>query len=167
MASNVLNLTRVENQSILTEVSHFNVSEQVRSALLLLEERWSEKEMELELELDEYYIEANEELLKQVWINLIDNAIKFSPKGATLSVEAEAKDGVLSFKISNTGSEIPKNKQTKIFNKFYQADESHSTAGNGIGLAIVKRIVALHGGEVGVVSENNTTQFLVKLPEMQ
>ena len=167
MASNVLNLTRVENQSILTEVSRFNVSEQIRSSLLLLEERWSEKEIELELELDEYYIEANEELLKQVWINLIDNAIKFSPKGATLAVEAEKSEGTLLFRISNTGSEIPKDKQTKIFNKFYQADESHSTAGNGIGLAIVKRIVALHGGEVGVVSENNTTQFFVRLPITQ
>ena len=84
MATNVLNLTKVENQAILTDVSHFNLSEQIRSCILLLEDKWTKKNITPELDFDEYYVDANEELLKQVWINLIDNAIKFSPENASV-----------------------------------------------------------------------------------
>ena len=80
MANNVLNLTKVENQTILTNVSSFNLSEQIRSAILLFEEKWTEKSIDLQLDFDEHEIAANEELLKQVWINLIDNAVKFVPQ---------------------------------------------------------------------------------------
>ena len=165
MASNVLSLSKVENQTILTDISKFNLSEQVRSALLLLEEKWSSKEVELQLDFDEFFIEANEELLKQVWINLIDNAVKFVQPGGIVELDVFEKDNVISVIISNTGSEIPHDKIEKIFNKFYQADESHSTHGNGIGLAIVKRIVDLHKGEISVVSENGRTSFTVMLPK--
>ena len=167
MANNVLSLTKVENQSILSDVSSFNLSEQVRSAVLLLEEKWTGKNIELQLDFEEYTIEGNEELLKQVWINLIDNAVKFSPNNATVSIDVVREDSVLWVKIGNTGSKIPSEKLNRIFNKFYQADESHSTQGNGIGLAIVKRIVELHKGSIEVVSENDETVFTVKLPERQ
>ena len=167
MASNVLNLSKVENQTILTDVSTFNISEQVRSAVLLLEEKWTGKNIDLQLDFDEFNVEANEEMLKQVWINLIDNAIKFAPRCGTVKLEVVEKGNALSVKISNTGSEIPLDKQDKIFNKFYQADESHATKGNGIGLAIVKRIVDLHSGSVGVTSANGVTAFTVTLPKKQ
>jgi len=167
MASNVLNLTKVENQTILTDVSRFNLSEQVRSAVLLLEEKWTGKNIDLQLDFDEYIIEANEELLKQVWINLIDNAVKFVPRCGTVELDVLEEGERLCVRISNTGSEIPPEKQKKIFNKFYQADESHATQGNGIGLAIVQRIVTLHGGEISVKSENGVTAFTVKLPKKQ
>ena len=167
MASNVLNLSKVENQTILTDVSTFNLSEQVRSAVLLLEEKWTGKNIDLQLDFDEFNVEANEEMLKQVWINLIDNAIKFAPRCGTVKLEVVEKGNALSVKISNTGSEIPPEKLDKIFNKFYQADESHATKGNGIGLAIVKRIVDLHSGSVGVTSANGVTAFTVTLPKKQ
>ena len=167
MATNVLNLTKVENQTILTSVTKYNVSEQVRTCVLLLENQWSEKNIELSLDFDEYELEANEELLKQVFINLIDNAIKFSPVGATVSVEIENWASELSFVIKNTGVTIPPEKIDKIFNKFYQTDESHSAKGNGVGLAIVKKIVKLHYGNVSVKSENGETQFRVTLPKEQ
>ena len=167
MASNVLNLTKVENQTILTGVTHFNLSEQVRSAILLLEEKWTSKNIDLQLNFDEHMVEANEEFLKQVWINLIDNAIKFAHDGGMVGIEINDKDRYLLVKISNTGSEIPFEKQKRIFNKFYQADESHATQGNGIGLAIVKRIVDLHCGTVGVNSENGMTTFFVTIPKKQ
>ena len=167
MASNVLNLTKVENQTILTDVSCFNLSEQIRSAVLLLEEKWSDKNIDLQLDFDEWMIEANEEMLKQVWINLIDNAVKFVPRCGTVALDVLEKSENLGIKISNTGSEIPHDKQEKIFNKFYQADESHATQGNGIGLAIVKRVVALHNGSVGVTSQNGMTTFTVTLPKKQ
>ena len=165
MANNVLILSRVENQTILTDVTVFNLSEQIRSAVLLLEEKWSAKSVDLQLDFEEYYIQANEELLKQVWINLIDNAVKFVPKNGTVSLDISSADDTLTVKISNTGSEIAPDKLDKVFNKFYQADESHYTKGNGIGLAIVKRIVELHNGEISVLSENGITTFTVILPK--
>lgn len=167
MASNVLNLTKVENQTILTDVSSFDLSEQIRSAVLLLEEKWTNKNIDLQLDFDEYMIEANEEMLKQVWINLIDNAVKFVPRCGTVELKISDTGRELCVKISNTGSEIPYDKQDKIFHKFYQADESHATQGNGIGLAIVKRIVELHNGSVGVSSGNGIVSFTVILPKKQ
>lgn len=167
MASNVLNLSRVENQTILTDLSRFNLSEQVRSAVLLLEEKWTEKNIDLQLDFDEYYIEANEESLKQVWINLIDNAVKFVPRCGTVELDVVDDGENLKVRVGNTGSEIPQDKQDKIFNKFYQADESHATQGNGIGLAIVKRIVDLHSGSITVESKNSVTVFTVTLPKKQ
>ena len=167
MASNVLNLTKVENQTILTDVSRFNLSEQVRSAVLLLEEKWTGKNIDLQLDFDEFIIEANEEMLRQVWINLIDNAVKFVPRCGTVELEISEKAESLCVKVSNTGSEIPNDKKDKIFNKFYQVDESHATQGNGIGLAIVKSIVELHGGSVSVNSCNGITAFTVELPKNQ
>ncbi len=167
MASNVLNLTKVENQTILTDVIKFNLSEQIRSSVLLLEDKWTNKNIDLQLDFDEYTVEANEELLKQVWINLIDNAIKFAPRCGTVGIKITEKAELLCVTVSNTGSEIPKEKQEKIFAKFYQADESHATQGNGIGLAIVKSIIKLHNGAVAVKSENSVTSFLVELPKIQ
>ncbi len=167
MATNVLKLTRVENQTILTDLSAFNLSEQLRASLLLLETKWESKSLELSLSFDELTIEANEELLKEVWINLLDNAVRFSPERGTVTVEASETDGLITVRVGNEGSEIPPEKQKKIFNKFYQADESHATQGNGIGLAIVKRVVELHGGEVRVESGNGQTVFTVELPARQ
>ena len=167
MSTNVLNLTKVENQTILTDVSSFNVSEQVRAAVLLLESKWSKKEIDLQLNFDEHIVEANEELLKQVWINLIDNAVKFSPQCGTVAIAIQEIEERLIVSISNTGSEIPPENQKMIFNKFYQADESHATEGNGIGLSIVKRIAELHGGEILVESGNGRTTFKLLLPKTQ
>ena len=165
MASNVLSLSRVEKVAILTDISRFNLSEQVRSAVLLLEEKWTRKSVDLQLDFEEYFLEANEEMLMQVWINLIDNAVKFVPEGGTVSLDIYEKADEVSVRISNTGPQIPIEKQDKIFNKFYQTDESHSTRGNGIGLAIVKRIVDLHKGRVLLTSEGGVTAFTVSLPK--
>lgn len=167
MATNVLHLTKIENQTILTDVKEFNLSEQIRTCVLLLEEQWSKKSIDLQLDFEEYELEANEELLKQVFINLIDNAIKFSPEGGTVSIEIEQIVSHLSVVIKNGGKEIPKDSLEKIWNKFYQADESHATKGNGIGLAIVKKIVSLHQGHISVKSENGETAFKVLLPIKQ
>lgn len=165
MATNVLNLTKVENQTIMSDISRFNLSEQIRSCLLLLENKWSQRDLELQLEFGEHIISGNEELLKQVWINLLDNAIKFTPDGHTIQVGITETDRSITVAVLNTGSEIPPESQSKIFNKFYQADESHATQGNGVGLAIVKRIAQLHGGNVVVSSKNEVTVFTVELPK--
>ena len=163
MATNVLNLTKVENQTILTDVTKYNLSEQIRSCVLLLESAWDKKNIDLQLDFEEHMIEANEELMKQVFINLIDNAIKFTDYGGTVAIRINDTGDRYRVAVKNTGSEISPEDQKKIWNKFYQADESHSTEGNGIGLAIVKRVVDLHEGEITVESANNVTTFTITL----
>ena len=167
MATNMLNLTKVETQTILTDVSSFNLSEQIRSAFLLLEDKWSSRDVELRLDFDEYTVEANEELLKQVWINLIDNAIKFVVDGGFVGIDMREDKDSIYVTVKNSGDEIPKEKREKIFNKFYQADESHSAQGNGIGLAVVERIVKLHGGSVELDCFDGVVSFEVALPKKQ
>lgn len=166
MATNVLNLTKVENHTILTDVTEFNLSEQIRSCILVLSEKWEQKEIEYIIDFDEYNIRANEDLLKQVWINLLGNAVKFSPTGGMIEVKITEQEETMTVSIMNTGSEIAPEHQKKIFNKFYQADESHSSEGNGIGLAIVKLITELHDGTVSVSSGNGSTTFTVVLPKI-
>lgn len=167
MANNVLNLIKVENQTILTKVSRFNLSEQIRGAVLLLADKWSLKNLELDIDFGEHMIYANEELLKQIWINLLDNAVKFSEKGGKVTVKITEKENQIAVTISNFGKEIPTESLTRIFQKFYQADESHSSEGNGIGLAIVKKVVDIHGGSVQVESSSGVTSFTVKIPRKQ
>lgn len=164
LATNVLNLSKVENMSILTEKKRFNASEQIRNCLLLLEKKWSAKNIDLDVEFDDYDIEADEELMKQVWINLFDNAIKFTPDGGKISVSVAGDARFICATITNYGAEIPSESLGKIFNKFYQGDTSHASRGNGIGLSIVKRIVDLHGGTVTVNSGDGKTVFAVTLP---
>jgi len=164
LATNVLNLTKVENQNILTDVNRFNLSEQLRTSALLLEGKWTKKHIELILPMDEFYINANEELLKQVWLNLLDNAIKFSPDYGTVEVQIKNSQDT-SVSISNYGDAIPEGSMDKIFNEFYQVDESHSKEGNGVGLAVVKKIVDLHDGEITVNCKDGKTTFIVTIPQ--
>lgn len=166
MATSVLNLAKVENQTILTGVVSFNLSEQLRSAVLLLAEKWTRKDLNLELDFCEHIICGNEELLKQTWVNLLDNAVKFSEPGGTVCVTIEEAGSDVVVSITNGGS-IPEESLTRIFNKFYQVDESHASEGNGIGLAIVQKAVRLHRGEVTARSENGKTTFTVRLPRAQ
>lgn len=165
MATNVLHLTKVENQTILSDQETYNLSEQIRSCILLLENKWTKKDLDIQLDFQEHSIYANEELLKQVWINLLDNAIKFAPQGHLVQVQIRETRSAVSVMVTNTGSSIPENLQSRIFDKFYQADESRSTQGNGVGLAIVKRIVTLHGGRIHVSSDDQKVIFTVVLPK--
>ena len=164
MATNVLNMAKIENQSILTDVTAFNLSEQLRNCILLLEKKWTAKSLEMIVTFNEHMILANEELLKQVWINLLDNAVKFTPAGGEIEVTIHEGENVVTVQITNTGSTIQNNDQKRIFQKFYQADTSHASEGTGIGLAVVKKIVELHKGEVFAQSDNNQTTFTVQLP---
>lgn len=164
ITTNILNLTKYESQGILTDKTTFNLSEQIRTCVLLLEKKWSAKNLALFIEFDEYNIVGNEDMLKQVWTNILDNAVKFADKGGRLTVRIRCESDTLYTEIENTGSEIKEEDLQRIFNKFYQADSTHTKEGNGIGLSIVKSIVDLHGGNVKVFSENNVTTFIVGLP---
>ena len=162
LATNILNLTKLENQNILTNAKPYNVSEQIRECVLMFEEKWRHKKIELDLGFDEYMINANSELMQHVFINLLDNAIKFTPDYGRISISIEQSDSTR-ITVSNTGSEISKENIKKIFNKFYQADESHSGEGSGVGLAIVKKIIDLHKGEIYAESKNSVTSFVIDL----
>ena len=164
MTSSALYISKLETQGILTNKNAFNVSEQIRNSVLLLERKWSKKNIEPNIEINEYIISANEDMLKQVWVNLIDNAIKFSEEGKELTVTAYEAENFLTVKIENYGPEIPESDRDAIFNKFYQCDKSRSTEGNGIGLSIVKHIVTLHGGKIKVDCNSGKTSFSVTLP---
>ena len=164
MTTNILNLSKIENQGILTDKTVYNVSEQIRKCVLLLEKKWTKKNINLNMEFDEYQINANVDLLKQVWFNLIDNAIKFSDENGELKIDVKKIDDKISVTIENMGEPIEENDYQNIFQKFYQGKTTHKKEGNGIGLSIVKHIVDLHGGEIKVKSENRKTEFTVYLP---
>ncbi len=164
MTTNMLNLSKVEKQEILTDKFRHNVSEQIRTCVLLLEKKWTKKELDLSLDFEEVFACVNEDLLKQVWINLLDNAIKYAENGSMITVGVLEKQNQVVVSITNKGKIISETDLPKIFNKFYQADWS-IREGNGIGLSIVKRIVDLHSGEIEVVSQDMQTTFTIKVPK--
>lgn len=163
LSNNVLYLSKIEKQTILTNKKRFNVSEQLRLVVALLDRKLTEKKLEIVFDSDEFFTDGNEEMMKQVWINLLDNAIKFSPVGGTVEVRIRQLADHLSVKISNQGKEIPPEARQHLFDKFYQGDASHATSGNGLGLAIVKKIVELHGGTIVVRSSDKGSTFEVLL----
>lgn len=159
LSQNVLYLSKIENQTIITNKRRYNLSEQIRRVVALLDHKFSEKQLEVLFDSDEFMITANEEMMKQVWINLLDNGIKFSPLGGKIAISIKQEKDNLSVKISNQGDEIPPEMKEHIFDKFYQGDLSHSTNGNGLGLAIVKKIINLHSGKIIVHSSKNGCTF--------
>ncbi len=116
------------------------------------------------MEFDDYDICADEDMMKHVWLNILDNAVKFTCDGGSLGVAITQKDGKLTVEISNSGPEIPEADRDKIFNKFYRTEQAHNVGGNGIGLSIVKSIVELHGGKVSAGRKDDKTVFTVVLP---
>lgn len=164
MATNVLNLTKVENQSILKNRDTFNLSEQLRRSILLLEKKWEEKQLDIDAELEEHMVVGDEELLKQVWLNLLDNAVKFSPFKGRLSVRIRREEKQLRVSIHNQGPQITEEQKKRLFDKFWQGDTSHASEGTGVGLSIVRKVVELHQGHIDVESTPQETAFIVTLP---
>lgn len=168
LSSGILNLSKLEKTSLLLDLQTYNISEQIRVAITQLASQWLEKNLSLQLHLDEIDLTGNELLLKEVWLNLLDNAIKFSPKNRTITVFAKADESSALFSIQDQGIGMAREVQKHIFDKFYQGDPSHSIQGNGLGLPLAKRIVELHHGSIQVQSspEKGST-FTVVLPLRQ
>ena len=165
MATNILLLSKLENQAIVTEKTEFYLDEQIRACLLLLEKQWSAKDLELNIDLDEVKYCFNEDMLSHVWVNLLGNAIKFTPRGGTVSCSLRATRDLVTVTISDTGCGMDENTQKHIFEKFYQGDTSHAGDGNGIGLTIVGRLLVLCGGSIRVDSRPDMgSTFTVLLP---
>lgn len=165
LSTNILNLSKLENQTTLSAIKEVNITEQLRQAAIILDNKFYQKKVETELNGDEVFVEGDENLLKQIWINLLDNALKFSPIGGKVSIEILNCDDCVYVQISNNGEPIPSEAINRIFNKFYQ-NSSLSSQGNGLGLAIVKRIVDLHNGKIKVLNSNeDETTFEIMLPK--
>ena len=168
LSISVLELSKLENQQIVTDKAEFFLDEQLRQAILRQEPIWTEKEIEIVPELDEVRFYSNEELLAHIWDNLISNALKFTPAGGSVRVELCADETSVTVRISDTGIGMTEEVRAHIFEKFYQGDPSHSSGGYGVGLPMVARVISLCGGEIQVEStpERGST-FTVILPREQ
>ena len=167
MSSNVLLLSKLESQEIVSDKEVFSLDEQLRTCMLMMEEQWSDKNLTIDMDLDEIEYYQNKDLLYHVWMNLFSNAVKFTKENGTINVQCHTASDAVYVVVSDNG--IGMNEETKkhIFDKFYQGDTSHATAGNGLGLSLVKRIIEMMGGRISVESNlGKGSTFIVSLPLM-
>ncbi|MFA6948414.1 MAG: HAMP domain-containing sensor histidine kinase [Eubacteriales bacterium] len=165
LTNNILRISKLDNQEIIAEKNKYSLDEQIRQAILLLESAWSEKNISFELELEPVMITASEELLMQVWTNIIGNAVKFSPQSSAVAVKLSRESGEAVVTVTDHGVGMDEKTQKHIFEKFYQGDKSRYAGGNGLGLALVRRIIDLSGGTVTAESSpGNGSVFRVSLP---
>lgn len=165
LITNILKLNKLENQQIFPQARPYDLGEQLRECLLGFEEAWEKKDLALDAEgIGDVTVTADAELLTLVWNNLFSNAIKFTPPGGRVTVDAREEDGWAVVRVADTGCGIPPEVGRHIFEKFYQGDPSHAAQGNGLGLALVKRVVDITGGEILVESTSGKgSVFTVKL----
>ena len=165
LTTNILSLSKIENQEIVPNRKDYLIDEQIRQNIVELEPEWAKKKIKFELNLVQTSYYGSEELISQVWQNLISNAIKFCPdKGGKISIKVEGSYGLIKVSVADNGIGMSEEVLGKIYDKFYQADTSRSKEGNGLGLALVKRILKICDGTIAVTSkENEGTTFVVTL----
>jgi len=153
MMTNILKLNRLENQQIFPEKAEFDLGEQLCECLLQFENVWESKNIEIETDIaEDVTIEADAELLSLVWNNLFSNAFKFTPDGGSVRVSLSATEHHALIQVKDTGCGMSADVGAHIFEKFYQGDTSHSIQGNGLGLALVKRVIDIMQGQISVES---------------
>ncbi|MDE1549999.1 HAMP domain-containing sensor histidine kinase [Jeotgalibaca caeni] len=166
LTDNILKLTKLETQKIGYEEKLFRLDEQVREVLLFLQPQWEEKNLELDLTLEKMMYTGSEELLYQVWLNLFENAIKYNRENGSIKVRLSEKGNQAIITIQDSGIGIREENYKKIFEKFYQEDNSRKTSGNGLGLTLVQKIIELHEGTIEVDSKpQEGTRFRITLPK--
>ena len=153
LITNILKLNKLENQQIFPQLDEYDLGEQLCESLLQFEDVWERKGLQIETDIEEdVRIRSDGELLSLVWNNLISNAVKFTPEGGTIGVSLKTGGNHVIVSVSDTGCGIKPEVGKHIFEKFYQGDTSHATQGNGLGLALVKRVVDIFSGEISVQS---------------
>ena len=165
LITNILKLNKLENQQIFPTPVEFDLGEQLCQCLLGFEDAWEAKNLEIETDLEEdVRIQSDPELLSLVWNNLISNAVKFTPEGGTVGLSLKTEGDFVTVSVRDTGCGIKPEVGQHIFEKFYQGDTSHATQGNGLGLALVRRVMDILSGEIGVQSVcGQGSTFTVKL----
>lgn len=165
MITNILKLSKLENQQIFPIAKEYQLGEQLRRCALELMDEWQGKEIEFYIDVEDIVVRYDEALLDSVWSNLLSNAIKFTDRGGKISLTSRKEGGAIKIRLSDTGCGMDEETKTRLYEKFYQGDTSHSSEGNGLGLALVKRILDVTGGAIEVESEQNKgTMFTVTLP---
>ncbi len=165
LITNILKLNKLENKQIYPITAKYDLGEQICECLLAFENVWESKEIELETDIEDgAQINADPELLSLVWNNLLSNAFKFTEKGGKVAVTLKTDGEYAIVSVADTGCGITPEVGKHIFEKFYQGDTSHATQGNGLGLALVKRVVDIMGGDIAVSSEvGKGSSFTVKI----
>jgi signal transduction histidine kinase len=155
LSDNLLRLSSLESSDAALSKSEYRLDRQIENAALTLEPQWRAKDITMDAELEKMALCADEGLMSEVWVNLLHNAVKFTPRHGKIMIALRPDDGEIHCKISDTGPGIAPEDQMRIFERFYKADKARdrSLGGNGLGLSIVKKIVELHGGRVEVTSE--------------
>ena len=167
ITEDLLKLASLESDRVRFEPKPYRLDKQIRSLILVCEPQWTAKHIEMEVALEEVEITADEDLLSQVWTNLINNSIKFTPQSGKVHIELCRANGRTEFSISDTGIGVAEEDQARIFERFYKADRSRtlSNGGSGLGLSIVKKIVDMHKGTIAIESKlGQGTTFVVSLP---
>lgn len=166
LITNILKLNKLDNQRIVPEVKNYDVCRQLCECVLQFEDKWEEKGIELEMETeDEAMVHADASLLELVWNNLISNAVKFTEPGGSITIRQTSNENLITVAVSDTGCGMSRESINHIFDKFYQGDTSHSTEGNGLGLALVKRVLELIDGDIQIASKKGEgSTFTVTLP---
>ncbi len=166
LSSNIQNLSKIENKKFFNKDEKIILDEQIRKCIIILNQKVEDKNIDISMNDKNITILGNEDLLQQVWINLINNAIKYNNENGKIEVILDENKDYAIVEIKDNGIGIEKEKQERIFEKFYQVDKSHSTEGSGLGLAIVKEILDLHGAEIILDSEyGKGTSVKVLLPK--
>ena len=168
LTSNILNITKLENQVIVTDKRDFYIDEQIRHSYVLLQKDLAEKNITIDFEMSQTKYNGSPELVQQIWHNLLSNAIKFTNENGKIAVGCRVENDQAMVSVKDNGIGMDKTTRTHVFDKFFQGDPSHSGDGNGLGLALVNRIVELCGGTIEVESElGQGTEFVVTLPHGQ
>ena len=166
LAGNSLLMSRLDTQKIIPDKKPFYLDEQLRRCSILLSGQWTEKELDMTMDLDEAVYVGDYDLMQHLWINLLTNAVKYTPKGGSITVTLKNEEKFIAVSVADTGKGIPPEDRERIFDKYYQTDKSHSKRGLGLGLAICKRIVQLCNGTLEVESEvGEGSTFTVRLPK--
>ena len=148
LVGSILLLSKLENQQIPTNRTEYRLDEQIRQSVVALGPAWEKKDIEFDVELDRVNYLGNEPMMRHVWDNLLSNAIKFSPNGGTVKIHLAKKLKKLIFTVDDQGPGLTEEAQKHIFDKFYQADASHKQEGNGLGMALGKRILTIENGQI-------------------